>query len=155
VISSWAAIATAFADFNVCKLGVNADLAGCSTTRTNTMLAAHPQIALVRAACNACAYPPASKPVGARFAVAAEAAYNVASNAFDAATSTRCSAAYTAIVSTLGVPGADASKSACEIGKPYADAATAHAACLNPKLKILNPGPETLNPKPWLLNPKP
>lgn len=95
VASSVAATAQAFAELNACKLGDRTNPAGCSAAHTTTMKAAHSSIAIVRANCNSCAYPPASKPdVGKiRYAVAAEAAYNTASDLFIAATFTRCNVA--------------------------------------------------------------
>ena len=62
------------------------------------MLTAHPHIAAVRAACDACAYPsaPASSrptPPSVRFAATAVGAYNTAAALFIAGTFTQCNAA--------------------------------------------------------------
>jgi len=62
------------------------------------MVAAHDRVAAVRAACNSCAYPLApasSRPEAgkARFAVAAEAAYNAAADIFVALAFVSCNKA--------------------------------------------------------------
>jgi len=120
------------------------------------MVATYPGIAAVRASCNACAYPPCAPsssrptPPSARFSVAAEAAYDTAVTAFNAATLTRCNAEQAASITALNA-GAAATKTICDTanllftpgGATYcqseqantrelgaADAAEVHVACL-------------------------
>jgi len=94
------------------------------------MLAGHPLIAAVRAACNGCAYPSAPlssqpEPPNARFSPTAEAAYGTAANLFVAATLLRCKAQEVAFSASFAA-GVVATKLKCDAANlPYTlDAAT-------------------------------
>jgi hypothetical protein len=97
-VSSLAVFGSAIADFDTCTGGPRVNLTSCAANQTATMVAAHDRVAAVRAACNSCAYPLApasSRPEAgkARFAVAAEAAYNAAADIFVALAFVSCNKA--------------------------------------------------------------